>query len=57
MNIQKIIKRKNTLEGWIRENCPQITKDQKHLNNGEARNYWHYGYLMALKDILNKLAK
>jgi len=31
------------------------SKEQKHLDTCSIeRIYWHYGYLIALKDILNK---
>jgi len=39
---------------WISENAPYIATDEKHLDeNTEARAYWHYGYAIALKDLLN----
>ena len=54
-NIQKRIQ---NLINWIRENQPEIVEEQKHLDsNSEARAYWHYGYLMALKDVQDSLLK
>lgn len=29
-----------------------LTKEQKHLDWGVERDYWHYGYAMALDDVL-----
>lgn len=37
----------------LRFRVPHIFEEQKHLDNGEARDYWHYGYMMAIRDILN----
>jgi hypothetical protein len=39
------------LRRQLRLECPQIFTEQKHLDKGEARDYWHYGYLMAMLDI------
>jgi hypothetical protein len=37
---------------WLRENSPYCFHDQKHLDEGSPeRAYWHYGYLVALKDV------
>lgn len=37
---------------WLKENAPEISEEQKHLDAGSAeRAYWHYGYAMALRDI------
>jgi len=29
-----------------------LTEEQKHLDEGLEREYWHYGYAIALRDIL-----
>ena len=40
---------------WLKENYPDICEEQKHLDSGSIeRGYWHYGYAMALRDILAK---
>ena len=39
------------LEERLKAENPEMFKKQKHLDKGESRNYWHYGYLMAMKDI------
>lgn len=42
------------LTAWLAENAPECPEDQKHLDEGSAeRAYWHYGYLIALRDVLN----
>lgn len=40
------------LTDWLRENAPNIDEEQKHLDEGSVETaYWHYGYLMALRDV------
>ena len=37
---------------WMDENCPECATEQRHLDEGtRERQYWHYGYLVALRDI------
>lgn len=49
----KINRRTVGLLEWIERNCPEITKEQAHLREGTPeRAYWHFGYLMALRDVL-----
>jgi hypothetical protein len=46
-------KRVANIKAWLDENAPYIDKEQKHLDAGSTqRAYWHYGYLIALRDIL-----
>jgi len=38
---------------WMAEEAPYVTADQKHLDaNTPERAYWHYGYQVALSDLL-----
>jgi hypothetical protein len=40
------------LETWLKENCPECVEEQRHLDEGTVeRQYWHYGYLVALRDM------
>lgn len=49
----KIEHRANDLRLWLKENAPECTVEQKHLDEGSTqRAYWHYGYLMALNDVM-----
>jgi hypothetical protein len=42
------------LAQWLTENAPYCETSQKHLDAGTVEQaYWHYGYLCALRDILN----
>ena len=51
-----INKRIKFLEGWLKNDYPEIFKEQKHLDEGtEERVYWHYGYLMGMKNVLDAL--
>ena len=44
------------LQNWLHENAPYIDGEQKHLDEDSSeRAYWHYGYLMACRDILKLL--
>lgn len=47
---KRLIKRRD----FLLQNVASICKEQRHLDAGTVeREYWHYGYAMALKDILN----
>lgn len=49
-------KRLHDVLAYLEENYPSINQEQYHLDEGTIeRGYWHYGYCVALKDILNKL--
>jgi hypothetical protein len=44
------------LEHWLEEHAPKVHEEQAHLDEGsDARAYWNYGYLMALRDVLNTM--
>jgi hypothetical protein len=44
------------LSDWIAENGPECAEEQKHLDaDSQERLYWHYGYLMALRDVRDLL--
>lgn len=48
----KIEQRIQDLSGWLGREYPEIENDHAHLDAGTtARAYWHFGYLMALKDV------
>jgi len=49
----KLQTRIETLEGWLLQNAPHVFDEQKHTTEGTVeRNYWHYGYLVALRDVV-----
>lgn len=38
---------------WLKENGPDCAEEQAHLDeDSRERVYWHYGYLVALRDAL-----
>ncbi|WP_189048789.1 hypothetical protein [Aliidongia dinghuensis] len=44
------------LTEWLNENSPYCFADQAHLDeNSRERAYWHYGYLVALMDVVKLL--
>lgn len=53
----KIVKRIDELEVWLMENGQDCKKKQGHLVDGIERIYWHYGYMMALKDVSRLIAR
>ena len=53
--IENIRKRYERTVRWLKENYPNICEEQKHLDaRSIERGYWHYGYAVALRDILDK---
>ena len=54
--MQPIKERLKDIEGWLADNAPYVVADQKHLDeNSPERAYWHYGYMVALRDVLRLL--
>lgn len=55
---QKIENRVESLTEWLNDKGKDIVKDQKHLDaNTPEQIYWHFGYLMALKDVVKLIKK
>lgn len=51
--IEKIESRIRDLTRWLELTAPECSREQKHLNEGShERAYWHYGYMVALRDTL-----
>ena len=41
---------------WLEENYPEVFREQLHtVKDTQERVYWHYGYAIALCDVLNLL--
>lgn len=54
--IKKLAERAAGQALWLSDNHPEVTVEQKHLDEGSAeRAYWHYGYMVALRDVLKLL--
>ncbi|GBE42478.1 hypothetical protein BMS3Bbin10_00539 [bacterium BMS3Bbin10] len=51
--VSDIERRHDELADWLQRRAAHSIKDQNHLDEGSiAQTYWHYGYLMATKDVL-----
>jgi len=46
------------IQRWLKDHYPQVSEEQKHLDDGTIeRQYWHYGYYIAINDVLRLLAR
>lgn len=55
-DISAVEQRVRELQEWLRKNAPECQAEQKHLDEGTPeRAYWHFGYLVALRDVLRFL--
>jgi len=55
-DISAVEKRAGDLQEWLQKNAPASLAEQKHLDEGtQERAYWHYGYMVALRDVLRFL--
>lgn len=53
-SIEAVRRRIAELETWLRQQGVDVRKEQSHLDEGSReRLYWHYGYLVGLRDALN----
>lgn len=51
-------RRRDAQREWLRVNHPDVFEEQKHLDAGSVeRAYWHYGYTVALGDVLRFLER
>jgi hypothetical protein len=43
---------------WLVDTAPECFNEQKHIVKGTSeRIYWHYGYLMALRDVHKRMTE
>jgi hypothetical protein len=50
-------RRIDDLVEWLSEHAPRCDSEQAHLRAGSPeRVYWHYGYLIALRDLQRLMA-
>jgi hypothetical protein len=43
---------------WLLDNYPECFEEQKHTDDGTPeRAYWHYGYMVALRDVAAALRR
>lgn len=56
LDINTIQKRADGINRWLKENGADCLRQQRHLDeNSNERVYWHYGYMVALRDVLRFL--
>lgn len=56
LDLSAIERRIRDLSEWLDKNGGNYRSDQRHLDEGsQERVYWHYGYLIALKDMMRFL--
>jgi hypothetical protein len=56
IDFRKIQDREEALRKWLGDNAPKCFSEQKHLEEGSTeRVYWHYGYMVALRDVVRLL--
>lgn len=55
--LDKLHERERDLREWLAENAPECDQEQAHLDvDTRERVYWHYGYAVAVRDVLALLA-
>lgn len=48
--------RRDGQRAWLAKTAPRISEEQRHTVEGTTeRAYWHYGYMVALHDVITKL--
>lgn len=59
MDSEDAIRRRiDDLEAWLRAQGVDVREEQTHLDEGtRERLYWHYGYLIGLRDAMDALVK
>jgi len=51
---ERIKRRAEAIKLWLEENGIRALQEQRHLNsNTQERVYWHFGYMVALRDVLD----
>ena len=51
--LAKIREKMDAIRKQLEEDSPECFVEQAHTDgHGIAKTYWHYGYLIALKDVL-----
>lgn len=51
--LEAMERRKDDLQHWLRNESGHPIDDQRHLDaDSIEQTYWHYGYLVAIKDVL-----
>ncbi len=55
-NLSALESRAKGISEWLKENGRGCSDEQKHLDpDTQERIYWHYGYMVALRDVYRYL--
>jgi hypothetical protein len=55
-DLASLEKRIRDTREWLKKEAPECFAEQKHSDEGtQERIYWHYGYLIGLRDALRFL--
>lgn len=55
--IKRLEQRVAAIELWLAEQGGGVIQEQRHLDVGAPeRKYWHYGYMVALRDVIGILS-
>jgi hypothetical protein len=55
-NLSALEGRARAISDWLKENGRGCFDEQKHLDqDSQERIYWHYGYLVAMRDVYRYL--
>ena len=56
-DFEEVRERADELAEWISESSADLVGEQRQLQVGSREHaYWHYGYMVALRDILRFMA-
>ena len=56
-DFEEVRERADELAEWISESSADLVGEQQQLQVGSREHaYWHYGYMVALRDVLRFLA-
>ena len=56
LDLTVVEERARGLADWLKKNGAGCSREQRHLEDGTIeRVYWHYGYMVALRDVLRFL--
>ncbi|UVT14615.1 MAG: hypothetical protein H8K04_12240 [Nitrospira sp.] len=56
--VRHLEKRASDLDVWMVEHGAAVMRDQRHLDaDSPERKHWHYGYMIALRDVLGLIRR
>jgi hypothetical protein len=57
-DLSSLEKRIRDTRDWLKQEAPECFVEQKHTDEGtQERVYWHYGYLVGLRDAIRFLTE